>query len=846
MIGTDRIVTPDGRRVPHAEWTGGLVLAYDKWSKTLVPALSSPAVSQGKRPVMFIRTKTGREMTVTWNHPLLTERGWKEAATLWPGDKILSVASYAASENLWNGEEKYPWLLGALLGDGCLTKHLSIRSQRPRMRDALEAALQETGWTWRHGAQSRYLLAGKFRDWIRSLGLYETRAASKFIPDIIMQGPVQAALECVAGLIDTDGHISDTGRVTIVSVSETMLRDVQHLLLRAGIQSNIREAAGADNTLFRYHLQFTGENLSKFNAQVKLRSEKQDRIDAFLAVPKTYRSRIHRHGDHLCWEAIEEIHSAGEAEVFSIEVPGYQNYVAEDVIQHNSAFFSWAYPIWQMDRSPGYDKENYGYIFSGSASQAEKLLRDIIAEVESNPRLAHLIPKNKRQMWGSQHIRCANGHMIYAKGWGTKTRGAHPRWIILDDILNDEDATSEQVRQKNIEYFKSAIIPMVPPGGQLIIVGTPYAAADLYAAISGMPSFSFHKFAAINEGKPLWPDRYDKEKLLRRRDDIGSLAFAREYLCEVVDAASSLFPVSLTLNTSSIIADAELGMPRSYWMERGIARFFVGVDFAISANVKSDATVIFTIGLDQFDNRWVVNIRHLKGAAFQDQIDAIRQEGMVYAPEIIALETNQMQKIFEQELSRVSDLPIRGMHTGTEKHSLREGVPAMRLLFENQKYKIPRGSTESVRLTDLWLSELAGLTIVKGRVASVATHDDFPMAQYICEKGIRSQAFTFSFEPEPGDNEVYQREMAGMQLPGVLGPADLRGFDSGDAVINKNIESITFGKDYSVKSGSSNSLLAPEEISDEDRVPLSRKRALPEKITNNELPSILRILSGDY
>ena len=63
-------------------------------------------------------------------------------------------------------------------------------------------------------------------------------------------------------------------------------------------------------------------------------------------------------------------------------------------------------------------------------------------------------------------VRLTNGSRLRAIGYGKAIRGAHPKYIVLDDPLNDEDMWSETTRKKNIEYFKSAIVNMITPDGQ--------------------------------------------------------------------------------------------------------------------------------------------------------------------------------------------------------------------------------------------------------------------------------------------------------------------------------------------------------------------------------------------
>lgn len=118
-------------------------------------------------------------------------------------------------------------------------------------------------------------------------------------------------------------------------------------------------------------------------------------------------------------------------------------------------------------RAPG----RVGYIFSATDTQAIEHLDKIRKEVlgggehgDANPALAGLLPLKKD---AARTIRFANGSEIRARGFGARVRGGHPYWIVCDDILNDDHIWSENVRQKAVDYYLSAIEPMCVPGVKL-------------------------------------------------------------------------------------------------------------------------------------------------------------------------------------------------------------------------------------------------------------------------------------------------------------------------------------------------------------------------------------------
>jgi hypothetical protein len=172
---------------------------------------------------------------------------------------------------------------------------------------------------------------------------------------------------------------------------------------------------------------------------------------------------------------------------------------------------------------------------------------------------------------------------------------------------------------------------------------------------------------------------------------------------------------------------------------------YTGADFAISTSVGADWTVFFTVAVDAHGNRFIIDIFRAKGMDFNDQIAQLKNIYARYRPQLMYLESNQMQKIFPMELRRTTALPVKDFVTGVQKNSFEKGVPSLRMLFENRKYQIPRGDEQSVRLTDLWIKELTSFGWERGKLAGVGSHDDIVMASWLCEEACKGTGFSYEF-----------------------------------------------------------------------------------------------------
>ena len=415
---------------------------------------------------------------------------------------------------------------------------------------------------------------------------------------------------------------------------------------------------------------------------------------------------------------------------------------------HGKSFFwTLAFPIWKAGFNvPG----SQGIIFSATQPQAEEFLAKIKDEILTNPKLAHLVPYTGDRFWSARRIKLRNGSVIRAAGFGVKVRGAHPDWCVCDDVLNDDDIYSETIRQRNIDYFLSAIAGMVHRKKQLIVVGTPMHQADLYAALRASGQYCCREYPAIKNGKALWPARYSMADLMAKKAELKSAArFAREFLCQPLSDEASLFPGRL-FTAPGIFQPYRLGLPASYWDQLGYPRY-TGVDIALSAEVGADYFVIFTIAVDQQGNYWLANIRREKGLPFYRQIEMIKEEYALMQPDMVHIEANQAQRVWSDELIRTTNIPVRRFFTtgiggaqpkqawrrgatsiAVNKHHIDRGVPGMRMHLEHGKWRIPRGDEKSIELTDIWIGEMGMMGWVDGKVQSVGEHDDTVMSCWMC------------------------------------------------------------------------------------------------------------------
>jgi len=193
------------------------------------------------------------------------EHLWKVMYRDWPAPKVVTTARLREmltrvryKGRLWietpSGDFGHqadlpldPWVLGALLGDGTMSR-LCISTadleilERFRERLGPELMLVSTGGVdyrirrvgsrWQKGVSG--VVPNPVREALIALGLSGKRSHEKFIPTMYMSASREARLDLLRGLIDTDGWVEEHGSVCFVTTSEQLAQDVATLTRSLG------------------------------------------------------------------------------------------------------------------------------------------------------------------------------------------------------------------------------------------------------------------------------------------------------------------------------------------------------------------------------------------------------------------------------------------------------------------------------------------------------------------------------------------------------------------------------------------------------------------------------------
>jgi intein/homing endonuclease/cellulose biosynthesis protein BcsQ len=297
----------------------------------------------GIKPTFRVRLRSGREITATDNHPLLTSGGWTELGTLAAGDTIATPARLplpAAPVDLDPAELD---LLALLMAEGGTTgRQTRFTNFDPSIIAVADAAATKLGATLvevQAGQPGQYRLSGghpmatvipqgicqcgcgratqlapnanayrelgyqageptrfvkghwntesTLRNLRRTHGLDFVAAKNKTMPAAVFRLGEEQLARFIALFWMCDGYAvtKSGGDLGVTLASKDLIEALQHLLLRLGIVSKIapRVAKAGGKEFQAYRLTVYSTSYAAFEAKIPLWGDKADRVSELAA-----------------------------------------------------------------------------------------------------------------------------------------------------------------------------------------------------------------------------------------------------------------------------------------------------------------------------------------------------------------------------------------------------------------------------------------------------------------------------------------------------------------------------------------------------------------------------------
>jgi replicative DNA helicase len=340
------------------------VLALGEDGRLAVTAPSA-YVDDGCKPVFRVRTRLGREVRTTASHPFLTPDGWQPLVALTEGDTVAVPRELPVF-----GHDALPdaevALLGYLTGsvlphdaDGpvlcCADPVVALDVREHGVRAAIDVIDRSAGIDAPRyevdSCSSVARLAHRHR--------LAADPALRRVPEAVYRLPrpllalyLNRVLAIGASTWVPTGSV-DRGRVVLASASPRLVRDLQHLFLRFGINAAVREpiVAANDEAWVSHELEISGaDDLLRLVRDIGVLGQQaaleqlvaHARVAAEPILVGRGASGVHvalpARQDDVRWDEIVAILPDGEEQVYDLTVPELHNFVAGDVYVHNTSF----------------------------------------------------------------------------------------------------------------------------------------------------------------------------------------------------------------------------------------------------------------------------------------------------------------------------------------------------------------------------------------------------------------------------------------------------------------------------------------------------------------------------
>lgn len=317
-----------------------------------------------------IETNTGRFIECSNDHPILwsTQKfgtktelksidgkrrrlfsksvKFKEADKINIGDQIATIneVPITSTKELFN-----PRLVGWLIGDGSygFNKTPILSNCESEINSYLHTTLSndvitEKTYITKDGKIYEDNRIKNLCGELRNIGIYGQTKDKKTLPIDIHSYSYNSITELIGGFFDTDGYVSKNGVISLSCAHKNILLEMQLLLQRLGIHGNInfkkpsRNNPKSKNGNFDLEIK-DKDSVLNFVKHIKLYpKEKQRRLDSFIDLYKTKKSRTTEKLNGMRFERVIKIDKIGIQPVYNLTAGTTHTYIGNGIITHNT------------------------------------------------------------------------------------------------------------------------------------------------------------------------------------------------------------------------------------------------------------------------------------------------------------------------------------------------------------------------------------------------------------------------------------------------------------------------------------------------------------------------------
>ncbi|MDR2018558.1 MAG: hypothetical protein LBQ00_06785 [Syntrophobacterales bacterium] len=308
-------------------------------------------------------------------------------------------------------------------------------------------------------------------------------------------------------------------------------------------------------------------------------------------------------------------------------------------------------------------------------SDTEDLAADfnvfIKLELEENERIRADFGSLKGPSWSDNDFTTRNGIRVKARGRGQRVRGLRnrqfrPDRVIIDDLENDKNVRNPKIVKEAVNWILTAVMGSLAENFSMMMIGTILAKNSVLSWFINAkdegerPLYLSKVYRAIQDGTPLWPEKWPLERLEKKRRQIGTINFNQEFMNDPKD---------------------EDGMFREEWIryyhpEELIGkrlRSYIYIDPSMENGASNDYKAIIVLGVDDDGIMYI-----LESFIRRCSIDMMARVGYSryeeFRPIGFGMEENALGEFAQSPFRLVAKekkyiLPIRGVKHSVSKES---------------------------------------------------------------------------------------------------------------------------------------------------------------------------------
>jgi hypothetical protein len=262
--------------------------------------------------LLKIKLRSGKEIKLTPEHPLLTIKGWKPAIELTINNRIATPRNIPSfgKDTMENYKIK---LLAYLIAEGHTKKVVLFANNDKKIIEEFEECIRKLDPNLKlvqdkknhyriiernyktkcmdqtqikRDKEGRFVKGNKIKYKKRSIrifiekeDLFGLKSTEKFVPIKVMQLPKEKLALFLNRLFSCDGSIyfQNGWQISYSSSSKKLIKQVQHLLLRFGVLSRLRnkKIKYKEKYFNSFELEINGENVVKFIKEIGFYGKKE-------------------------------------------------------------------------------------------------------------------------------------------------------------------------------------------------------------------------------------------------------------------------------------------------------------------------------------------------------------------------------------------------------------------------------------------------------------------------------------------------------------------------------------------------------------------------------------------